>query len=178
MRRTPLTRKTPLEQKSALKRTVALGSNPLARSKVHARSAARAHQTPARRRDTGPAATIVALVWRRDAGCCVRCGKQCVFGERGTGWSVQHRRARGMGGTRRPDTNQPQNLIILCGSATTGCHFFAESNRTAARENGWAVKSSTDPLTVPVVYRGVRFPLWLTDDGLLLMTNPRAEEAA
>jgi hypothetical protein len=175
MKRTPLTRRTPLEAKTPLKRTTAVGSNLLVRSALHKQSAANQRQPKRARRDTGPSVKTVALVWRRDAGCCVRCGKQCVFAERGTDWSLQHRRARGMGGTRRPDTNSPQSLIVLCGSATTGCHGWVESNRTVALSNGWAVKSNSDPLLIPVAYRGSH--LWLTDDGDLT-TNPYAKEAS
>ncbi|WP_431728640.1 hypothetical protein [Verrucosispora sp. TAA-831] len=81
--------------------------------------------------DTGPDAATVAVVVDRDQGCCVRCGRYVVHGVRGRAWSVQHRRARQCR-DRRPDTNTPPNLIVLCGSATTGCHGWVESRRAAA----------------------------------------------
>ncbi len=64
-----------------------------------------------------------------------------------------------MGGTVRPDTNEPQALILLCGSATTGCHGHVESRRTEARAMGWAIRQSDDPLLVPVGHwqRGLIF---------------------
>lgn len=50
----------------------------------------------------------------------------------------------------RPDTAAPQNGLALCGSATTGCHGWVESNRTEAETHGWAVDQNADPLLKPV----------------------------
>lgn len=105
---------------------------------------------PRRVRDAGFSKSTVGLIIARDLGC-VRCGAP-IRGERGMGWSVQHRRARGNGGSRRPDTNQTQNGLILCGSATTSCHGAVESGRAEAREFGWAIRQSDDPLTYPVLH--------------------------
>ncbi len=132
--------------------------------------------TAVRQRHTGPSPTTVAQVVLRDESCCVRCGGSC-HGRRGVDWSVQHRRARGMGGSRREDTNSLPNLILLCGSATTGCHGWVESNRTAALPNGWALKSISDPSRVPVLHwqRGLIF---LGADGSWSSRPiPTAEEA-
>ncbi|MEV5819237.1 hypothetical protein AB0L22_08690 [Micromonospora haikouensis] len=103
-----------------------------------------------RPRDTGPTADVVAAVVARDARC-VRCGG-VLTGARGVGWSVQHRRARGVGGTRRDDTNQPHNLILLCGSAVDGCHGHVEQHRVEARDFGWAIRQTDDPAEVPVLH--------------------------
>lgn len=111
-----------------------------------------------RPRATGPSAAVLALVARRDEHACVRCGGACR-GQRGFDFSYQHRRARGAGGSRREDTNQPQNLILACGSATTGCHGWMEHHPRAAREHGWAIGQHEDPLWVPVRHwrRGLIF---------------------
>jgi hypothetical protein len=127
---------------------------------------------PKQQRDTGPTAATVATVRLRDGEQCVRCGGAC-HGERGRDWSIQHRRARGMGGTRRPDTNEPQSLILTCGSATTGCHGHIESFRDDAEANGWGVKSNVDPLTVPVVHSLHGF-VWLLADGSWSSRRPEA----
>ena len=75
------------------------------------------------------------------------CGARVDFvdGVRGWDWSLQHRRPRGMGGTRLAEINSPANLLLLCGSATTGCHGYVERERAAALHAGWLVPSSSDP---------------------------------
>jgi hypothetical protein len=117
------------------------------------------HKPKARRyRSTGFDAATTQAILDRD-GCCVRCGG-ALNGERGWDYSIQHRRARGMGGSLLPDTNAPQNGIALCGSATTGCHGWVESNPVEAREaGGWAIRQTDDPLLVPVThfFNGVIF---------------------
>jgi hypothetical protein len=171
MERTPLSRKTPLNRKTPPVGKRPAGGEPggpngapLARSGLNPnpRNTAKA-PPPARQRNTGPPARTVVQVRLRDEESCVRCGGAC-HGRRGADWSVQHRRARGMGGTSRTDANSPANLILLCGSATTGCHGHVERCRAEAREHGWAIRQSDDPLQVPIVHwqRGLIF---LRDDG-------------
>lgn len=158
-RRSRLERRTPLAQRSAKRQQRdAEQGNPTHWSTLTNRAVVGrgsvprpAAPAPRRTRDTGPTAETVAVVWERDAGRCVRCGG-VLTGTRGVGWSVQHRRARGAGGTRRPDTNQPQALILLCGSATTGCHLHVESFRAEARRFGWAIRQTDNPATMPVLH--------------------------
>jgi hypothetical protein len=67
--------------------------------------------------------------------------------------SIQHRRARGMGGSKAPNTNKPSNLILLCGDGVRGCHGYIEQNRTEARRGGYNVPQFvTAPETIPVRY--------------------------
>lgn len=99
---------------------------------------------PRRHRKTGPDADVWEAVRARFWGLCARCG------ESGPG-NVHHRQPRGMGGTSRPGTNSPANLLWLCGSGTTGCHGYVESYRTEAAEQGWLVKHPRDPADVPVL---------------------------
>lgn len=101
-------------------------------------------------RDTGPSLEVVMAVLHRDGYRCIRDGVPIV-GERGWDWSIHHRRPRGAGGTSRTDANEPQNLVAVCGSGTTGCHGFIESNRNEAREHGWIVPLHIDPLRVAVL---------------------------
>jgi len=70
-----------------------------------------------------------------------------------------------MGGSRRPDTDQPQNLIVLCGSATTGCHGQVESHRAEAIESGWLLPQTADPAAEPVLVAHSSRWVWLTPDG-------------
>jgi hypothetical protein len=123
---------------------------------------------------TGPDQAAVTAVLERDGHQCVRCGGAC-WGERGRDWSVQHRKARGSGGTSRPDANAPQVLILLCGSATTACHGWVESNRAEAEANGWAVKSNEDPLTKPVLH-SLHGWVFLTASGSWTTRRPAATE--
>lgn len=62
-----------------------------------------------------------------------------------------HRRPRGMGGSRRSDTNLAANGLAVCDA----CHAYIESERDVARENGWLVRQTRDPIDVVVLRRGV-----------------------
>jgi hypothetical protein len=89
-----------------------------------------------------------ARVRGRDADCCQWCGR-LVFDYQD--YSLQHRRARGTGGSRRPETNADGNLVLLCGSATTGCHAYVESHREEARARGFTLfQSCPVPADVPI----------------------------
>ena len=106
-----------------------------------------------KRKDTGFDPIVVDAILERDGHMCARCGG-ALWGERGLNYSIQHRRARGSGGTDRPDTNMPQNGLALCGSGAgdAGCHSYVESHRDEARDNGWAVRQNKDPLRVAVTH--------------------------
>lgn len=55
-----------------------------------------------------------------------------------------------MGGDKRPDTNLPANLVLLCGSGTTGCHGWVHANPRDAQLLGWIIPRWAEPLEVPV----------------------------
>jgi hypothetical protein len=103
-----------------------------------------------------PSLDTVARVLARAGWGCERCGVD-LQGARGSGWSIHHRRPRGMGGTRRPDTNSPANLLAVCGSGNTACHGEIESNRAHAQENGWLVPQVLNPAEVAVLICGERW---------------------
>lgn len=65
-------------------------------------------------------------------------------------YSIQHRVARGAGGTKNPAANASVNLLLMCGTGTTGDHGKAEHNPAWAAENGYRVAGWDDPATVPV----------------------------
>lgn len=111
-------------------------------------------------RRTDPTADQVRLIRERDDWRCARCA----------GWgplSTQHRRARGMGGSRWAGINLPANLLTLCGSGTTQCHGWVEHHPAWAKAHGWSVPSHDScPSTTPVwTWRG-----WvlLAEDGSLI----------
>lgn len=102
---------------------------------------------------TGPTRTVRLAVIRRDGGRCVICGALVADPESGEPYaqfSLQHRRARGMGGTHHPIANDPVNLILLDGTGTTGCHGRVESERDWGRLMGYAVPQWRNPAEVPV----------------------------
>lgn len=101
-----------------------------------------------RPRRTGPSTETREAVFRRDGDRCVRCG---MF-VRTWGASIQHRKPRGMGGTKDPSINSAANLIVLCGDGVRGCHGWVESHRDEAHAAGWSLPWWEDPTAVPVTY--------------------------
>lgn len=92
----------------------------------------------------------------RDNGMCIMCPRAVPVQE------VHHRRPRGMGSSKRTETNSPANLICLCG----GHHRWVESHRDEAREMGWLVRQDDIPAEVPIFYRG-RFVTLDDDAGIV-----------
>lgn len=99
-------------------------------------------------RRTGPSREVREAVMKRDKWRCVRCGRDVTS----YGANFQHRKPRGMGGTRDASINKPSNGIVLCGSGTTGCHGWVETHRAESHEAGWSIPWWQDPLEVPVLY--------------------------
>lgn len=114
---------------------------------------------------------VRAVVLARDGHRCARCDVSCL----NVPASVHHRKARGMGGTRDPRSSDPRNLILLCGTGTTGCHDWVESHRDAARDAGWLLRGYHE-LDRPLITRlgtrivlfadGSREDIWPQDDRL------------
>lgn len=82
-------------------------------------------------------------VWERDGGRCFRCGKP--VGPHWPGYSFHHRQSRSQG------VNTPDNLILLCGSGTTGCHGWVHAHPAESREdgNGWIVSKYVTAGEIP-----------------------------
>ncbi len=92
------------------------------------------------------------LVYDRDDRCCLKCGVYAYAG------SLHHRKNRSQGGL-----DVPSNLVVMCGSGTTGCHGWATERPTLARREGFVVPSWADPAGVPLLRYGRR--ILLGDDG-------------
>lgn len=92
---------------------------------------------------TGFSATIRSIIRRRSDGWCEKCGFSRAE-------HFHHRRPRGMGSTRRPESNQPANGLHICAD----CHVAVEMQRVKAHKHGWLVNQTCDPATIPVYYRG------------------------
>lgn len=116
---------------------------------------------------SAPSRKVCALVDERARECCERCGVHAANGSR------HHRRAKGMGGDTRPDTNLPANLVLLCGSGTTGCHGWVHGNPKAAQLLGLIIPSWADPLAEPVLVMnesGLPELVYLDNEGNYLTT--------
>lgn len=117
-----------------------------------------------RPRDTGPDQATRQLVRERDTHCCANCGWNII----GRPHGIQHRRARGRGGTRNPAINLPSNLILLCGFSTTpdSCNLRAERRDRDMVAAGFVVSlnSRLSPADVPVQHSLYGLVL-LRDDG-------------
>lgn len=82
-----------------------------------------------------------AIIYEAGQGRCVGCGR--------TDLTAQHRRARGMGGTREVSIGHPANGLPLCGSGSTGCHGWAERHPLLAELLGWRLDHATPALGSP-----------------------------
>jgi hypothetical protein len=89
-----------------------------------------------------------ATVIRRDEETCQFDGRDLSTRIPQGDYSLQHRRARGMGGSKDPETNDPANLVLVCGSATTGCHGYIEQHREHAIRRGFNVPQRKRPTEV------------------------------
>lgn len=108
---------------------------------------------------TGPASDVVDAVYERANWSCEVC-TEGVGDRRGIDHHIHHRRPRAAGGSKRPDTNLPSNLLLLCPT----CHDQIESHRALAQSMGWIVVQAADPTTVAVLVQRDRW-VYLTVDG-------------
>jgi hypothetical protein len=162
-------RKTPLTAKTELKRTSALNRSPLARSALHAGSAAR--KAAPKRRDTRPTAKVRALVRERSGGWCEWAGCWLAASE-------QHHRLNRKQGGRRGEAavriNQAAWIVDACAEhhrLVTSPHGAA---RQLARQSGWLLEEHEDARTVAVLSRhGL---VLLADDGSTHPAEPLEEE--
>ncbi|MBG6089959.1 HNH endonuclease [Actinomadura viridis] len=91
---------------------------------------------------------IRTLVMERDGCVCFCCGAPLT----GQPHSLQHRRARGMGGSTDPLIHSPANLLLLGGSGITGCHGRVEQRASADNLAGYWLRFGQDPATTPVLH--------------------------
>ncbi len=79
------------------------------------------------------------------------------------GWTLHHRRPRGMGGSKLASSSSAANGLAVHNEP---CHQQRiEADRVAARENGWLLsQGGPDPTEVPVLISGRGWVL-LLDDG-------------
>ena len=123
---------------------------------------------------TGPRRSVKDIVVERSTGLCeIQMPRVCTL----VASDIHHRCGRGMGGTKRPDINQPFALLHVC----RGCHHAVTDtagNRAAYEDAGWIVPRGAEEIMIerlkePVLYRG-RWVLLTNDGGI----NPVRESAA
>ena len=107
------------------------------------------------REDSGPSPKVRSAVEGRDGNTCCLCGTPVARDDD----SIHHRIPRGRGGSNTPD-----NLLLLCGSGTTGCHGHVESHRAEAYERGYLVRTGHEPMNEPVLLHD-RTWVYLTPGG-------------
>ncbi len=114
-----------------------------------------------------------------EQACCEACG--IWLGEHGG--QVQHRLARGIGGSKDPVVGSAANAALMCGTAQSLCHGAAES-RDPDRDmeaRGFVIRHGKgrefDPRHVPLeLLGGVR--VWLSETEARYLYEPPIEEAA
>ena len=99
---------------------------------------------------SNPSKATCAAVDERDNHSCARCGVSLysVSGSR------HHRKLRSQGGK-----HDVTNLVLLCGSGTTGCHGWVHGHPKDGYESGHLVVSSAAPEDMPVEYADGWFEL-------------------
>jgi hypothetical protein len=106
---------------------------------------------------------VRGLVFARAGGRCERCGA-------GFNLSYHHRLKRSQGGDW-----VPQNIVLVCGSGTTGCHGWIEHNPDRAGRDGWHVRPWEDPEDIPIKLHRSEWYV-LTPDGEAVDSEPREED--
>ena len=103
----------------------------------------------------------------RDMASCVRCGVSLHV----TSGSRHHRQRR------REGDHSPANLVLLCGSGTTGCHGWVHAHPAEARSLGLIVSAWAVARDVPVYLGHLR--RWALHNEVgdqVLITPERAAE--
>lgn len=107
-------------------------------------------------------------IYQREDQACGWCGKWAQGG------SIQHRVARGMGGTRRKVTLA--DGVLLCGSGTTGCHGLVESEPAKAETYGYRLRQGCEAHRMPIFIHLMGW-VYLTVDGGYAPARPPQDAA-
>ena len=94
---------------------------------------------------TGFSAGVRHTILARSEGYCEVMAAGCTL----MATDIHHRRPRGMGSTKRPETNYASNGLNCC----RPCHLRCESMRSWARDHGFLLGQSDDPASTPVWWR-------------------------
>ena len=141
--------------------------------RVYAGGAERVTPLKPRPKATGFPAAVKLLVRTRagngdiDLAACECCG---IWLGR-YGGEIQHREARGMGGSSDPARNSLVNAVLL----STGAHRLAESRDRGMNEGGFWLRSGQDPARTPIRLHsehGSGVMVWLSPTGPEYLFSP------
>lgn len=150
----PLLRSVPLTRGAALRR-----------ARLIRASTAAVVATPRRRRERGEFSSRARLLmWLRWGGLCVVCGLPLPR----RGWTAQHRRARGTGGTHDPVAASVANGLAV---HELPCHRLIEDHPAYAEQMGWRVPQGGDPLGTAVTDWDGRVLRLTADGGHVVLTT-------
>lgn len=141
---------------------------------------------PARRETGFPRAVKLLARTRAGGGDIDRAACECCGKWLGRyGGEIQHRIARGSGGSRSTVINGIANAVLLCGNRYVGCHGRCENRDPEMKADGFYIPGGTgpghDPRLVPLVTRredGTPLSEWLTADGRRVDEDPGKTAAA
>ena len=161
MRRSALPPGKPLERRTGFLTVV---------RDIDSAAARKPSQARASRKRTGFPDAVKLAVRKRagggdpDQARCEACGTflGCHDGQ------IQHRMARGMGGTSLPMTDSIVNAALLCGTPSTGCHGLAERRDRLMNAHGYWLRAGEDPAGTPIMLAsqyGSGVTVWLTPLG-------------
>lgn len=88
---------------------------------------------------------VIELVLSRSGGSCEIMSSGCTL----VAEHHHHRRPKGLGGTRRPESQYASNCLHCC----TRCHLKIHAMPTWARDNGFLVRQTDNPAVVPMWWR-------------------------
>lgn len=115
-------------------------------------------------RPTGFPRPVIELVTARSQNYCECMSTGCTL----IAEHIHHRRPKGLGGTRRPESQWASNALHVC----LRCHLKIHAMPTWSRTHGFLVRQSDEPATVPLYWRFSQTVL-LTDTGSFTPTEMR-----
>lgn len=115
-------------------------------------------------RPTGFPRPVIELVTARSQNYCECMSTGCTL----IAEHIHHRRPKGLGGTRRPESQWASNALHVC----LRCHLKIHAMPTWSRTHGFLVRQADDPATVPLYWRFSQ-TLLLNDTGSFTPTEMR-----
>lgn len=118
--------------------------------------------------------TLRAAAYQRAQGHCEITGLPL-----GESWALHHRRVRGMGGSRRADTNTLPNVLAITHEVhnlrSLPGHPAVHLDVAWARQHGYLISQAADPQKAPVEIAGQGWTLLTCDGGYQSCDPPGME---